>query len=744
MKKVFLLLITLIFMSNEESQSQVKIPKAKKVAKKFVEHGNERIDNYYWLNQREDKEVIAYLEAENAYTDAKMKHTETLQENLFQEMKGRIKQTDMSVPYDYNGYNYYTRYEEGKEYPIYCRKKILVVLEHAEVSNKLKKEKKHHNSGSLKKSDLSKKKSISKSDDLKKNEALGEEEIMFDVNKMAEGHEFYALGGLSISNDNHMVAFFVDNVGRRKYTLKFKDLRTGKILDDQIVDASGFAWANDNKTFFYGKKDEQTLRPYQIYRQTLGDGKANLVFEEKDETFNAFVYRSKSKKYIFIGSGSTLSSEYHYLDANNPRGKFKPIQKREDKLEYSIDHYGDKFYILTNWKAKNFRLMETPVNNTEKENWQELIPNRNDVLLEGIDIFKDFLVLSERKKGLTAIRIIQWKDKSEHYLDFGESTYSAYTSTNPDFNTQVLRYSYTSMTTPNSTYDYNMKSRHKKLLKRQEIVGGYNPNDYQAERLYIKVRDGVEVPVSLVYKKGVKKDGKNPLLLYAYGSYGYSMDPYFSSVRLSLLDRGFIFAIAHIRGGEEMGRHWYEDGKMFKKKNTFYDFIDCGEYLVKEKYTNKDKLFAQGGSAGGLLMGAVMNMRPDLWKGIVAQVPFVDVVTTMLDESIPLTTGEYDEWGNPNNKDSYEYMLSYSPYDNVEAKNYPNLLVTTGLHDSQVQYWEPAKWVAKLRDLKTDDNTLLLKTDMNAGHGGKSGRFKPYQDAAFTYAFLLDLAGIEK
>jgi oligopeptidase B len=684
-------------------------PIARKEPKELEKHGHIRIDDYYWLNDRENHEVISYLAAENTYTEEMMKPTEALQAKLFEEIKGRVKQNDMSVPYNLRGYSYYTRFEEGQEYPVYCRKKLSKDAQDVLIPT-------------------------------------GEEAIIMDVNLMAEGHNFYSLGGISISDNNILAAYFVDTVGRRQYTLHFKNLETGEISEDIIPDVAGFAWAGDNKTLFYGKKDTQTLRPYQVYRHTLGTDyqKDTLVYEEKDETFNASVYRSKSREYIIIGTFSTLSSEYYFAEAGNPMAEFKLFQAREDEHEYFIDHYADKFYVRTNWDAKNFRLMQTSIEQTEKENWQEIIAHRSDVLLEGIDIFKNYLALSERVQGLTALRIRPWNGDKEHYLNFGEPTYTAYTSSNPEFDTPILRYGYTSMTTPNSVYDYDMHTQEKTLLKQQEVVGGYNSEDYQAERLFATAQDGTKIPMSVVYKKGLTKEGKNPLLLYGYGSYGNSLDAYFSTVRLSLLDRGFVFVIAHIRGGEEMGREWYENGKMFQKKNTFTDFIACAEYLITEKFTSPEYLFAEGGSAGGLLMGAIMNMRPELFKGIISQVPFVDVVTTMLDESIPLTTGEYDEWGNPNNKDSYEYMLSYSPYDQVEVKAYPHMLVTTGLHDSQVQYWEPAKWVAKLRDMKTDDNRLLLKTDMEAGHGGKTGRFKQFYDIAFEYAFFLHLLGINE
>ena len=702
-----LLFVIFIFLTIAGCEKQKKPwegvmpPKAEKIAKELTIHNDTRIDNYFWLNQRENPKVIKYLEDENDYLKKVMGHTEKFQDLLFDEIVSRIKQTDISVPYKHNGYYYYSRYEEGKEYPIYCRKK----------------------------------------GDLEANE-----EIMLNVNDIAEGHEFCRVVGLRVSENNRLLAFGVDTVSRRKYTIKFKILETGEILEDEIRNTTGSTtWANDNKTVFYVMKDK-TLRAYKIFKHILGTNSENdkLVYHEKDATFSTFISKTKSAKYLVLGSYSTLSTEMRILDANNPNGKFKIFQPREKDHEYSISHYEDKFYIVTNWNAKNFRLMETNEFQTNKENWQEVIPHRDDVLLQDIEIFKDYLVVSERAKGLNQIRVINQGTKEEHYLDFGEAAYMAYVSTNREFDTDVLRYGYTSMTTPNSTYDYNMATKEKTLLKQQEVLGDFDVNNYQSERLYAKARDGVEVPISIVYRKGFTRNGKHPLLLYGYGSYGYSMEATFSSVRLSLLDRGFAYAIAHIRGGQEMGRWWYEDGKLLKKKNTFTDFIDCAEFLIEQDLTNADKLFAMGGSAGGLLVGAVMNMRPDLFKGIVAGVPWVDVVTTMLDDSVPLTTSEYDEWGNPNDKEYYDYMLSYSPYDNVEEKDYPALLVTTGLHDSQVQYWEPAKWVAKLRDKKTDDNLLILHTNMKAGHGGKSGRFERYRETALEYAFMLDQLGINK
>jgi oligopeptidase B len=673
-------------------------PVAKKIPHELVIHGDIRIDNYFWLNDRENPEVIDYLKAENEYTSAMMKDTKKLQKKLYNEIVGRIPQTDISVPYFTNGYFYYTRFEEGKEYPVFCRKK-----------------------GTL--------------------EAA--EEIMLNVNEMAKGHEYYQVAAITVSPDNKMIAYGVDTVSRRLYTIYFKNLETGEILSESIPSTSGVAeWANDNSTVFYVIKDKQTLRPYKVYRyKILSDKNSIPIYEEADETYHTYVYKSRSKEYIIIGSTSTLSDEYRILRADDPNGEFKVFQQRERELEYSIDHYRDKFFIRTNLNAKNFRLMETPVSATSKENWKEVIPHRTDVLLEDFMNFDKYMVVEERIKGNTNLRIINMDSADEHYIDFGEEVYTAWISINPEFSTELLRIGYSSLTTPMTIYDYNMRTQEMILLKRQEVVGGHNPEDYQSIRLYAKAADGKEVPISMVYKKGTPLDGSAPLLLYGYGSYGITMDPNFNSSRLSLLDRGFIYAIAHIRGGEFLGREWYDDGKLLKKKNTFTDFIACAQYLVDNHYTQTDRLMADGGSAGGLLIGAVVNMRPDLFKGVIAAVPFVDIVTTMLDESIPLTTGEYDEWGNPNIKEYYEYMLSYSPYDNVEAKDYPNMLVTTGLHDSQVQYWEPAKWVAKLRVMKTDNNLLLLYTNMEAGHGGASGRFKQHKETALEYAFLLKLVG---
>jgi len=683
-----------------KAETGPKPPAAEVIPKELAAHGHPRIDNYYWLRERENPKVVAYLTAENEYLKASLKGTEPLQEKLYNEIVGRIKPTDMSVPFRDRGYVYYTRFEEGKEYALYCRQK--------DAPN-------------------------------------APEEILLNVNQMAEGHAYFQVSGLEVSPDNKMIAYGEDTVSRRLYTLRFKNLATGETLPDAIPNTLGpAAWAADNKTVFYTLKDTTTLRPYKIKKHVLGKSPAadKDVYTEADETYESYVAPSKSNKFLFIASESTLSTEYRVLDAANPDGAWKVVEPRERDLEYHIEHFRDKFYIHTNWQAKNFRLMETALDKTAKENWREVIPHRADVLLEGFELFTNYLVVQERKAGLPQLRAISWKDKTENSVDFGEAAYTAYIGNNPEFDTDWLRFQYSSLTTPNSTYDYHLGTREKKLLKRQEVLGGFDPTNYQAERLSAKAGDGVQVPISLVGRKGLMKNGENPLLLYGYGSYGYSTDPDFNSAVLSLLDRGFIFAIAHIRGGQEMGRAWYEDGKLLKKKNTFTDFIACAEHLAAAGYTNPAKLFAEGGSAGGLLMGAVVNLRPDLFKGVIAAVPFVDVMTTMLDPTIPLTTSEYDEWGNPNVKEYYDYMLSYSPYDNVAAKDYPALFVTTGLHDSQVQYWEPAKWVAKLRATKTGRRPIYLMTNMEAGHGGASGRFRQYRETAVEYAFLLDLAGI--
>lgn len=692
--------------SKETSEKKMNItpPSADKISKNLEMHDDVREDNYYWLNDRENDEVIDYLERENDYYDKMTAHTKTFKTELFEEMKSRIKEDDASVPYLLNGYYYITKYEKGKDYPIYTRKK-----------------------GSLE----------------------APEEVLFNVNEMADGHSYYNLSGISVSEDNKLVSFGVDTISRRKYTIYVKNLETGELLNESIPVTTGRAtWANDNKTLFYTRKDEETLRSSKIYKHTLGTNSNDdtLIFSEEDETFGTYVYKTKSRKYLVIGCYSTLTSEYRILDADTPNEDFKVFQPRERGLEYSIYHYDDSFYVLTNKdKAINFKLMKTSEAKTTQDNWVDMIPHRREVLLEDIDIFKDYLVMSERSNGLNEIRIKRWDDKEDYYLPFDNETYTAGTGGNAEFDTDILRYGYNSLTTPSSTLDFNMKTREKEVKKETEVLGGeFDKNNYESKRIWATAEDGTKIPISMVYRKGIKQDGSNPFLLYAYGSYGSTVDPYFSSVRLSLLDRGFIFAIAHVRGGEYLGRQWYEDGKLLKKKNTFTDFIDASKYVVSEKYTSRDHLYASGGSAGGLLMGAIVNMAPELYNGVVAAVPFVDVVTTMLDDSIPLTTGEYDEWGNPNEPEYYDYMKSYSPYDNVASKLYPNMLVTTGLHDSQVQYWEPAKWVAKLREMKQGNNILLLQTNMDAGHGGASGRFEALKEVAMDYAFLLDLEGIRE
>ena len=623
-----------------------------------------------------------------------------LREKLFEEIVGRIEQKDESVPVTKNGYSYYSTYEEGDDYARYYRKNV----------------------------------------------ADNQIQLLLDGPQMGKGLSYFSIGGQTVSPNNNLMVYGVDTVSRRQYVLYIKDLNTGETLVDNIKNTTGYAvWANDNKTIFYTRQDEVTLRSYRIYKHIIGTPSESdeLVYEEKDETFSCYVSKSKSDEYIFIESSQTLSSEVRFISANDVNSEWKIIQPRERNHEYSVSHFGDHFYIITNDKARNFRLMKTPVEKTEKSNWEEIIGHRAETFLEGIEIFKDFFVLEERTNGLTNLRIKSWSSDDEHYIEFKDPAYMAYTSSNPEYNTDVVRFGYTSLTTPNSVFDYNMHTRERELLKQTKVLdANFSPDNYISERHYATARDGVQVPISLVYKKGVEMNGNNPVLLYGYGSYGNSIDPYFSSVRLSLLDRGFVFAIAHIRGGQELGREWYEDGKLLKKKNTFYDFIDCGEYLIEKGFTQPAHLYAQGGSAGGLLMGAVMNMRPDLWNGIIAGVPFVDVISTMLDETIPLTTGEFDEWGNPKDKEYYEYMLSYSPYDNIEKKEYPNTLITTGYWDSQVQYWEPAKWIAKLRANKTDDNLLMMYCNMDVGHGGASGRFERFKEVALEYAFLLSLEGI--
>jgi len=710
----FSALICVIFAAGCKSDikmnKKVKTPKAEIQAKSLTIHNSTRIDNYFWMRLTDEQKIAknkdvqtqkveAYLNSENEYFNQVTASTNNFQKELFEEMKGRIKEDDTSVPYFRNQYFYITRFEKGSQYPIYSRKK----------------------------------------ENLEANE-----EILFNVNEEAKGHEYFQLGGLNVSSDNNLVAFATDTVSRRQYTIQIKNLETGKILSDKIENTTGGSvWSNDNKTLFYTKKDPLTLRSSSIYRHILGTDASEdvVVFEEKDETYNTYVYKTKSHKFIVIGSSSTLSSEFRIISADNPYGDWKVIQPREDNLEYSLAHYGDYFYIQTNKdNATNFKLMKTPVNKTTKENWVDVIPHREETLLEDVSIFKNYLVIEERTEGLGKIRIKTWDGKEDYYLPFDEETYSAGVYSNPEFDTDVIRYSYNSMTTPNSVIDFNMKNQTKDVKKEQEVLGGkFNKNNYKSERVWATARDGKKVAISLVYHKDTELTKDTPLLQYAYGSYGYTISDGFSTTRLSLLDRGFVYAVAHIRGGQYLGREWYNNGKMMNKKNTFFDFIDCSKFLIKNNYTSAKHLYAMGGSAGGLLVGAVSNLNPELYNGIIAAVPFVDVISTMLDESIPLTTGEFDEWGNPKEKEAYDYMLSYSPYDQVQAKDYPNMLVTTGYFDSQVQYWEPAKWVAKLRELKTDDNILLLHTNMDVGHGGASGRFDALKETARDYTFILAL-----
>lgn len=662
-------------------------------------------DDYYWMidyfkKGEKSQEVIDYLEKENDYTSLMLQDTVDLQENLFQELKSRIKEKDESVPYYKNGYYYYSRTEEGNQYFKFCRKK-----------------------GTLE----------------------GEEEVLLDVDQLAQGYAYYTAKGFSVSPDNRLIAFSVDTVSRREYTIFIKNIETGEIYPDQIKNTEGAAiWGNDNQTLFYTAKNPITLLSEKIMRHTLGsDPKADVpVYEEKDNTNYIAVGKSKNGKYIIINSEGTLSSEIWVLNADLPQAEFRVFQPRIHNVLYSIIALDDRFLILTNDEAINFQIMQCPLDRTERSNWHTFIDHRPDVLVSDIEEFKDFLAIAERKNGLTQLAIYDLNSQQQHYLDFGEVAYTVYPGINVEYNSDKLRYGYTSLVTPSSVYEYDMARQKKVLLKQQEILGGYDQTAYITERVFATTRDGIQVPISIVYKKGTKLDGSAPLLQYAYGSYGASMDPTFSSNRLSLLDRGFIYALAHIRGGEEMGRQWYEDGKMMHKMNTFYDFVDCGKYLIEKHYCTAEHLYAQGGSAGGLLMGVIANIAPEQYHGIIAQVPFVDVVNTMLDDTIPLTTNEYDEWGNPNEKETYFYMKAYSPYENIEAKEYPNLLVTTGLHDSQVQYFEPAKWVAKLRATKIGDAVLLLKTDMDYGHGGASGRFDYLKEIALEYAFLFKLEGI--
>jgi len=674
-------------------------PRARRSPTRHETHGVVRVDDYYWLRERDRSEVIDYLNAENAHTDAVMAQTDALQETLFEEIKGRIKQTDMSVPYREGDFTYYRRYEDEREYPIYCRRL----------------------------------------------EPAGSEEVLLDVNELAEGRDFCQVSGREVSPDQQLLAYATDFEGRRIHTICVKNLVTGAHLDDALTGVtSNLVWANDSRTLFYAHQDPTTLRWSRIYRHQLGTRQADdvVVYEEPDDTFNCGVGKSRSKRYLLIGSHQTVSSEYRFLDADDPTGTFSVFLARARDHEYHIDHFRDRFYVRTNRDARNFKLMEASEGGMDPDRWVELIPHREDALLGPFELFRDHLVTHERRGGLVHLRVCPWNGADAHDIAFDEPVYDAYLSVNREPDSSVLRFGYESLTTPTTTYDYDMVARTRTLLKREEVLGDFDPHRYRSERLMATAPDGEHIPVSLVSRVGTPRDGSHPLLLYGYGAYGLCIDPAFNSARLSLLDRGFIFAIAHVRGGQELGRRWYDDGRLGQKRNSFTDFIAAAEHLLVKGYSQTDRLFAMGASAGGLLMGAVVNMRPDLFAGVVAQVPFVDVMTTMLDETIPLTTGEYDEWGNPSERAAFDDILAYSPYDNVEAKDYPALLVLAGLHDSQVQYWEPAKWVAKLRALKTDGNPLLLKTNMDAGHGGVSGRYRRYRDVALQYAFLLAQAGV--
>ncbi len=676
-------------------------PRAPPRPRRLERHGDVRVDEYYWLRDRDDPEVRAYLEAENDYLEDRLRPVHELRERLFEEIRGRIPQTDVSAPYRDGTHRYYWRYEDGRQYRLYCRSPL--------------------------------------------DAAGGGEQIILDVDALAEGHEFCDAAILDISPDERLLAYAVDTVGRRRYAIRFRDLAADADLPDVVPDVVCEAvWANDNRTLFYTRQDPVTLRPFQVRRHTLGSDAAadELVYEERDETFVCGVGKSRSRRFILIGSQQTLTSEYRYLNADRPGGAGVVFLPREHGHEYRIDHYRGRFYIRSNAAARNFRLLETPDDRPAREHWRELVPHRDDVLLEAFELFRDHLVVQERRDGLVRLRVQPWEGAGGHEVAFDEPAYDAFIDRhNHVADTPVLRFQYSSLGTPASTVDYDMRTRARTLVKRDEVLGGFDPARYRTERLHAEAADGARVPISLVARRDTPRDGTSPLLLYGYGAYGISLDAGFRSPRLSLLDRGFVYAIAHVRGGEELGRSWYDAGRLLNKKNTFTDFIACAERLIELGYTRPERLFAMGGSAGGLLLGAVLNLRPDLFHGAVAQVPFVDVVTTMLDESIPLTTGEYDEWGDPRVRRFYEYIRSYSPYDNVTARRYPHLLVLAGLHDSQVQYWEPAKWVARLRARKTDENLLLLRTNLDAGHGGASGRYERYRETALQYAFLLDLAG---
>jgi oligopeptidase B len=697
---VFSMLMTTIAMKPAAgNEAPVQPPSAKKVPKVETVHGQRWTDDYFWIRDKANSEVAAYLEAENAYVDAVMKPTEALQAALYKEMLGHIKETDLSVPYREGGYFYYSRTEEGKQYPIYCRKKGGVDAA---------------------------------------------EEVTLDLNALAEGQKFMAISAYTVTDDGSLLAYTTDNTGFREYTLHVKDLRTGELRPETAEKVGSVVWSNDCRTLFY-TTDDPAKRPYRLYRLRLGSPMpGDLVYEEKDELFRIGANRSRSKGYIFLNSGSLTTTEVRYIPADQPDAEWKTIAPRRHEHEYDADHHGDRFYIRTNDKGRNFRLVSAPASDPRPENWKEVVPHRPDVMLEGVELFRNHYVLLEREKGLPEFRVTDLRTGASHSVEFPEPAYSAFPSANFEFDTPVFRYTYQSLVTPSSVFDYDMDSKTATLLKEQPVLGGFDRRNYRSERLFATAKDGVKVPISLVYRVGSKRDATAPMLLTGYGSYGFPYPVTFSSNRLALLDRGLTFAIAHIRGGGEMGKAWHDDGRMMHKKNTFTDFIAAAEFLIAEKYTSKDRLAIEGGSAGGLLMGAVTNMRPDLFKAVVSRVPFVDVINTMLDASLPLTAGEWEEWGDPRKKEDFDYMLSYSPYDQMGARDYPALLVKTSFNDSQVMYWEPAKYVARLRTVKTDKNPLLFKTNMAAGHGGASGRYDYLHEVAFDYAFVLTQLGIFK
>lgn len=699
MRKVFL--TVLLMSASLESAETAKPPVAKRVPKEITAHGDKRTDYYFWLRDRKDPDTVAYLEAENAYTNAAMKHTDALQSKLYNEILGRIKETDLGVPVKDGPYFYYTRTEKGKQYPFYCRKK-----------------------GSLQ----------------------AAEEVLLDANLLAEGQKYFQIGNFSVSPDHKLLAYSTDTAGDETYTIFVKDLAAGQLLADRVENTYyTLEWAADNRTFFYTTLDD-AKRPFKAWRHRLGTSQKDdaVVHHEPDERFNVQVQKSRSHEYVFLNIGSSLTTEYLYIKAGEPDAAFRPVLPRVQGVEYDVAHHGESFYIRTNDGAPNFRLVKAPVADPSRPNWTDVLPARPGITVMAVDAYKDHLVVAERDRGLPAIRVQRFDTGAHHYIAFPEPVYTAFPGGGAEYDTPVLRFSYSSLVTPNSVFDYDMNTKTRTLMKQQEVLGGYDPSKYQSERVFAKAPDGVEVPISLVYRKGLVRDGKAPTLLYGYGSYGLNSEPNFASDRLSLLDRGFVYAIAHIRGGQDLGKYWHEDGRLLKKKNSFTDFIACADHLVKQKYTSPQRLSIMGGSAGGLLMGAVVNLRPDLFHAVIAKVPFVDSLNTAMDASLPLTVGEYEEFGNPADKTYYDYMKSYAPYENVAKAKYPNILVTAGLNDPRVSYWEPAKWVAKMRFAAPGSGRLLLKTNMGAGHFGASGRYERIKETAFDYAFLLDQMGVKQ